>query len=116
MPPGMTDCVYKWLTLEDWRRAEVSGEIITALDTADGYVHLSTRAQAGETARRHFSGMGEAILLEFDAARLDPLKWEKSRGGEDFPHLYGPLKLSGARRTWHVKPDSSGHVQLPEDV
>ena len=63
-----------------------------AIDLTDGYIHLSTAAQAPETARRHFLGQPDLVLVRLDAARLGPaLRWEPSRGGDLFPHLYGPL-------------------------
>ena len=86
-----TGPVYKLLTEADWALAEASGATATALDVADGYVHLSTHAQVRETARRYFSGQVRVRLLRFDPAALGDIRWEKSRSGELFPHLYGPL-------------------------
>ena len=62
------------------------------VDLHDGYIHLSTAAQAGETARRHFAGRADLLLLAFEADELgQALRWEPSRGGELFPHLYATL-------------------------
>ena len=64
----------------------------SALDHADGYIHFSTAAQAGETARRHFAGQADLVVLAVDTEALgDRLKWEPSRGADLFPHLYGTL-------------------------
>jgi uncharacterized protein (DUF952 family) len=72
-----------------------------AVDLADGYVHLSTAAQAPETAARHFAGESGLRLLAFDSAALgEALVWEPSRGGALFPHLYAPLPR--AALVWDV--------------
>jgi uncharacterized protein (DUF952 family) len=65
------------------------------VDLADGFIHFSTAAQIAETAARHFAGARDLVLVSVDGDRLGPaLKWEKSRGGAMFPHLYAPLALS----------------------
>ncbi|EYD75478.1 hypothetical protein Rumeso_02961 [Rubellimicrobium mesophilum DSM 19309] len=64
------------------------------MDLADGYVHLSTAEQVEETAAKHFAGEEGLVLLTLDKTRLDPaLKWEPSRGGALFPHLYRELQM-----------------------
>ena len=85
--------VYKILTAEAWAAAARAGRFRGAgIDLADGYIHLSTAAQAAETAQLHFAGQADLVLLRIDAAALGAaLKWEPSRGGQLFPHLYGPL-------------------------
>ena len=66
-----------------------------AVDRADGYIHMSTEAQLAETARRHYAGRDDLMLLTVELEHLDPSPvWEPSRGGELFPHLYGPLPAS----------------------
>jgi len=107
--------VYKLLTPTDWAKAQADGVTTTALDTADGYVHLSTRDTAAETARLHYAGQQSVRLLEFAVADLSPLKWEPSRGGTLFPHLYGSLEISRAARSWTLMLDASGAPVLPED-
>ncbi|MDO5657884.1 MAG: DUF952 domain-containing protein [Paracoccus sp. (in: a-proteobacteria)] len=62
------------------------------VDLADGYIHLSTAAQAAETLVKHFAGEDGLWLLALDSAALDPLRWEPSRGGALFPHLYRELR------------------------
>ncbi len=70
------------------------------VDLADGFIHFSTAAQVAETAARHFAGGRDLVLVSVDGDRLGPaLKWEKSRGGALFPHLYAPLALSAVIRT-----------------
>ena len=85
--------VYKILTAQDWSVAQAVGRFDgSAKDLADGFIHLSTAAQAGETARLHFAGQAGLVLLALDADALGAaLRWEPSRGGQMFPHLYGPL-------------------------
>jgi uncharacterized protein (DUF952 family) len=78
-----------------WREAEDSGVFRGAgVDERDGFIHFSTAAQVRETAARHFAGVKELMLVAVDADALDgALKWEVSRGGDLFPHLYGALPL-----------------------
>jgi uncharacterized protein (DUF952 family) len=67
----------------------------SGVDLADGFIHFSTAAQAGETARRHFAGQADLVVLAVDAEGLgEALRWEPSRGGDLFPHLYGPLDVA----------------------
>ena len=88
--------IYKIFRPDEWaalRAAKTSAG--APVDIADGYVHLSTPDQAPETAARHFAGEDGLMLLGIEADRLgDALKWEPSRGGELFPHLYRDLRLS----------------------
>jgi uncharacterized protein (DUF952 family) len=85
--------VYKILSRAEWEAAGGSGRFEgSAVDLRDGFIHLSTAAQAPATARLHFAGQTDLVLLQIEAARLGPaLKWEPSRGGDLFPHLHGPL-------------------------
>lgn len=108
--------VYKLLTEEDWRAAESSGHTAVPLDIADGYVHLSTRAQLPGTAARHFAGKGRVKLLRFDSACLAPLRWEPSRGGDLFPHLYASLEIARAEADWWLEPGADGGPLLPEGI
>lgn len=112
----MTTPVYKLLTLDDWAAAEAAGRTMTALDEADGYVHLSIPAQVKETARRYFAGKGPVKLLRFDADTLGDVRWEPSRGGDLFPHLYGALRIADASATWWLEPDADGFPVFPEGV
>ena len=86
---------YKILGRDEWEAACAAGAFAgSAVDRRDGYIHLSTAEQAGETARLHFAGRGDLVLLEVDLEALGPaLKWEPSRGGRLFPHLFAPLAL-----------------------
>jgi len=99
----LTATIYKICDRILWRAAEQVGVFTgAAVDQAGGYIHFSTASQAAETAARHFAGQDDLLLIAVDAAALgSALRYEPSRGGQLFPHLYGTLPLSAVR--W-VKP------------
>ena len=92
--------IYKICTATEWREAERAGRYGgSAVDHRDGFIHFSTAEQAAETAARHFAGQHGLVLVSVDADALgSALKWEPSRGGALFPHLYGDLPLAHVRR------------------
>lgn len=85
--------IYKIVAAKEWRAAEAEGVFLgAAIDLADGYIHFSSAAQVEETAAKHFAGQNDLLLVTIDAEKLgEALKWEVSRGGALFPHLYAPL-------------------------
>ena len=87
--------IYKICPSQLWREAQQAGVFRGApLDLRDGFIHFSTAGQVAETAARHFAGAADQVLVAIDAASLgEALKWEPSRGGDLFPHLYGVLSL-----------------------
>src|ERR1700736_3589564 len=89
----MTAMIYHMCPAETWQEAvRTGGYHGTADDRRDGFIHFSTAEQIAESARRHRAGQAGLLLWGVDPARLgDRLKWEPSRGGALFPHLYGPL-------------------------
>lgn len=91
--------IYKILPKSEWDAAVVAGRFEgSGIDLADGYIHFSTAAQARETARRHFAGREGLLVAAFETDDLGAdLRWEPSRGGDLFPHLYGPLPTALAR-------------------
>ncbi len=93
--PTRTDPVYKLLPAREWEQARARGRFEgSAVDVRDGYIHLSARDQVVETAARHFAEGTDLVLLSVDPVRLgEALRWEASRGGALFPHVYGPLPL-----------------------
>lgn len=99
----MHTTIYKICPAPLWREAEAAGSFAgAAIDLTDGYIHFSTAAQAVETAAKHFSGQDDLLLVAVDGAALGPaLKYEPSRGGALFPHLYAALPMTAVR--W-VKP------------
>jgi uncharacterized protein (DUF952 family) len=89
--------IYKILSRTEWLAAQALGRFDgSAVDKRDGYIHFSTAAQAQETAAKHFRGAKDLVVLEIDGGALD-LKWEPSRGGALFPHLYAPLETKAVR-------------------
>ena len=88
--------IYKIFRAEEWAALRAEGHTAGApVDLADGFVHFSTAEQAAETAARHFAGQDGLFLLAVEAEPLgDALKWEPSRGGALFPHLYRDLQLA----------------------
>ena len=89
----MTAMIYHMCPAETWQEALRAGAYRgTADDRRDGFIHFSTAEQIVESARRHRAGQVGLLLIAVESARLGQrLKWEKSRGGDLFPHLYGPL-------------------------
>ena len=109
--------IYKILRPAEWAELERAGETAGApVDEADGFVHFSTAAQVAETAAKHFAGEDGLVLVAFEADDLGPaLKWEASRGGALFPHLYAPLRRSDV--LWHAPlPLVDGAHVFPEEL
>jgi uncharacterized protein (DUF952 family) len=94
--PRLRMIVYKIVATEEWAAAETAGAFTGAsVDRADGFIHFSTAEQAPETAVKWFAGRGDLTLAAIDAEALgDDLRWEPSRGGALFPHLYRALLMS----------------------
>lgn len=89
---------YKIVAASEWTEARARGAYAgSAVDLADGYIHMSRAGQLAETARRHYAGRSALRLLEVDLAALSDVRWEPSRGGDLFPHLYGPLPVAAVR-------------------
>lgn len=94
--------IYKILRGPEWAELQARSETAGApIDISDGFVHFSTAEQARETAAKHFAGETGLVLAALETAALgDALKWEISRGGAEFPHLYAPLRLCDV--IWHA--------------
>ena len=110
--------VYKIVAADLWQAAEDSGVFTgTGIDLSDGFIHLSTGAQARRTAQLYFKGQGNLVLVAVDGARLgEALKYEPSRDGDLFPHLYGPLPLAAVRSVRPLPVGGDGNHIFPEDV
>ncbi|MDE9450991.1 DUF952 domain-containing protein [Aliiroseovarius sp. Z3] len=93
--------IYKLFRAAEWQAFKAAGKTMGApVDLQDGFIHFSTAAQVAETATKHFAGEDGLVLVAFDSGALGTaLKWEPSRGGALFPHLYRELMLSEA--LWH---------------
>lgn len=101
----------------EWDQFRAAGETLGApIDLADGYIHFSTPAQVAGTAARHFADESDLVLVAVDSTRLgDALKWEPSRGGALFPHLYRPLRLTDVVWDKSLPLGATGHI-FPEGV
>ncbi|UWQ94655.1 DUF952 domain-containing protein [Rhodobacteraceae bacterium M385] len=109
--------IFKILRADEWAALQSQGETSGApIDVADGYIHFSTAEQAAETAAKYFADVDGLVLAALDADTLgDGLKWEPSRGGALFPHLYGPLRLADV--VWHKPlPFENGTHIFPEGL
>ena len=106
---------YKVLTAAEMAQLEAAGTFAGApVDLADGYIHMSTAAQLDETVAAHFAGQTDLHLVAVDLDALGgSVKWEPSRGGALFPHLFAPLPLSAAIAYGPLERGSDGKVKLP---
>lgn len=109
--------VYKIFRRPEWDALVRDGQSDGApVDLADGYIHLSTAQQVMETAARHFSSESDLVLVALDPAKLgDALRWEPSRGGALFPHLYRPLHHGDVVWDKSLPLGAAGHI-FPEGV
>jgi uncharacterized protein (DUF952 family) len=107
--------IYKICEARQWAQAQSDGAFNgSAVDFADGYIHFSTAEQATATAARHFSGMTGLVVVAVRAEDLGAaLKWEPSRGGALFPHLYGALPLTAVRWAKPLRLDDDGRHVFP---
>ena len=114
----MDTTIYKIISRPDWDFARTLGQYHgSADDERDGFIHFSTAAQVRATARKHFAGRDDLVLLALDTSQLgEALKWEPSRGGELFPHLYAPMPVSAVTDHWKLPLDGTGEHAFPEGV
>ena len=107
--------IYHLARESEWRDAERSGRYGgTADDRRDGFLHFSTAEQVAESAARHRRGETGVLLVAVDADRLgEALRWEPSRGGALFPHLYGALPLDAVQWTAPLPLDADGLHRFP---
>lgn len=108
--------IYKIVPRALWQDANRKGVFEGApVDHADGFIHFSTAVQVRETAAKHFSGQDDLLLLVIDGQSLGPaLIYEPSRGGDLFPHLYGPMPLSAVTAVHELPRGSDGFHVFPE--
>lgn len=114
---AMGKIVYKICGQAEWQGAEAAGHYSgSADDLRDGFIHLSAADQLAGTAAKHFAGRDDLVLVAFDAETLGPaLKWEPSRGGALFPHLYGSLPVEAALWVRPLPLKEDAHV-LPIEI
>ncbi len=112
----MKKIIYKIHGRDDWLKAKSAGVFTgAAVDIDDGYIHFSLADQVIETANKYFHGQEGLLLIAIDADQLDSdlLKYEASRGGALFPHLYGPLDTSSSIKEWSLALNPDGSHQFP---
>lgn len=111
------DLIYKIATWEVVEAARAAGTFTgMPIDVADGYLHFSTAAQLPETLRLYFAGQ-DAVLLAVRSPDMGAaLRWEPSRGGELFPHVYGTFPMAGVVHEATITIDAAGRCALPEWV
>ena len=107
---------YKILTAREWAAAEAAGLYEgSEVDRADGFIHLSTDAQLHETARKHYAGRDGLMILTLDAEH-PPVKalirWEPSRDGALFPHIYGQLRAEWVMAARPASVDADGRLRI----
>ena len=109
--------IFKIFRRPEWDAFRATGETLGApVDLADAFIHFSTAAQVVETAAKHFAGQSDLVLVAFEADRLGPdLRWEPSRGGALFPHLYRPLELAEVVWDKSLPLGATGHI-FPEGL
>lgn len=104
--------IYKIFRAAEWQAMQARGETSGApVDLADGFVHFSTAATLAETAARHFAGEDGLWLVAADTATMgDALRWEVSRGGVRFPHLYRVFRMADVAASWPLPLVDGQHV------
>jgi uncharacterized protein (DUF952 family) len=110
--------IYKILTAEEWAALERDGTTAGApVDLADGFIHFSTALQVAETAAKHFAGRDGLVLVAVEPEALgDALRWEPSRGGALFPHLYAPLGRADVAWAVPLPLGPDGRHRFPEGL
>ena len=103
--------VYKIVSADEWQAAESTGQFAgSAVDLQDGFIHFSTAAQVQATADKHFRGQSGLLLVAVDSSVLgESLRWETSRGGQRFPHLYDKLPVALASSVSEIRQDKHGN-------
>ena len=108
------NAAFKVLTAAELAELEGGSFIGSADDKHDGYIHLSTAAQLTATVDKHFAEGGDLHVAEVDLEALgEAIRWEASRGGDEFPHLYGPLPLDAVVAYSPIERGNDGQVKLP---
>ena len=112
---SVTDTIaYKVLAADEWAALAAGSFQGAPIDKADGFIHLSTAAQLTETVDRHFSGQKDLVIAAIDLAALgQSVRWEPSRHGQLFPHVYAPLTLKVVIAWCAVERLDGGTVRLP---
>ena len=115
---GGAKTIFKIFRVDEWSSAQREGRFLGSPDDIrDGFIHFSTAEQLRGTLEKYFSAEREIILAEVDVIKLGgDLKWEVSRGGAKFPHLYAPLSLDSVSEATRHARNSSGDFVLPSEI
>ena len=113
-----TEPIYHICTCREWKLARGAGTYGgSSQDLTDGYIHFSSASQVRESAAKHRTGQDDLVLLTVDPSPLgDALKWEPSRGGQLFPHLYGRLVIASVQRADPLPLGNGGTHLFPQHV
>jgi uncharacterized protein (DUF952 family) len=115
--PSAPELIYKIATQSAYAAADGMHFYGMPVDAADGFIHFSNAEQLRETLKRYFAGQSDLVLIAVRPEELGPtLKWEPSRGGALFPHLYGPMPLKAVAWTAPIAVAEDGTCALPESV
>lgn len=114
-PMQTPEFIYKVASREIYEASLAAGNFVgQPIDLADGFIHFSSAVQLAETIRLYFAGLSDQVLFEVPAAPLgDALKWETSRGGDLFPHLFATLPMSAVSNMTRLDVPADGIVALP---
>jgi uncharacterized protein (DUF952 family) len=111
---SLLSIAYKVLTAEEWKALNAGAFQGAPIDMADGFIHLSTASQLTETVDRHFSGQKGLVIAAIDLATLgDAVRWEPSRHGQLFPHVYASLMRKDVIAWCLLERHANGTVRLP---
>lgn len=115
---GTPDTIYKIFRVHEWTHFQATGNFAGSPDDLrDGFIHCSTAEQLRETAEKHFASEREIVMAAIDSAALgDAVKWEISRGGKKFPHLYASLPLNAVGETALLSRDAEGRYIFPKEI
>ena len=113
----MSGTIYKIVPKDAWAEAVTRGQLSgSPVDTRDGFIHFSTASQVRETAAKHFAGATDLVIVAVSTAALGPqLRWEPSRGGDLFPHLYAALPTANAGAVHALPLGIDGVPMLPKE-
>lgn len=115
--PVRPSAIYKVCRRSEWEAASRAGAYPgSEHDLRDGFIHLSTAGQLPGTLAKHFPGQSDLLVVAVAPDRLEPLRWEPARGGELFPHLYGPLPPSAVLWVLDLPLGPGGHHLLPARI
>ena len=114
----MSECIYKLFRQKEWQAVENVKEFLgSADDLRDGFIHFSAASQVRTTFDRYFATEHNPILAAIDTSVLgDALKWEVTRGGQKFPHLYSVLKLGDVHAIFEIRRDADGRAVFPPEI